>query len=314
MSREKSGPLYTKNIHPPLSVMNQNTGFWQDRKKEWISLGIESEIGRENIKTFNTGEWVENNIKSDKDYRMPNISIFDPFLCELAYQWFSPKDGIVLDPFCGGSVRGIVSSYLDRKYIGIDLSERQIEANKEQIDIVSNKEHKPNWIHDDSLNLDNHVDDNSVDFIFSCPPYHDLEVYTDDERDLSRMSYDKFMDNYRKIIHKCYSKLKDNRFAGFVITELRDPKTGGYKNFLLDTITAFEDAGFVFYNDIILIQTTGTKALVAQKLWDNNRKITRRHQNFLLFIKGDGKKAKQDMSDIERINLEGSSLEEFYVG
>ena len=65
------------------------------------------------------------------------------------------------------------------------------------------------------------------------------------------MSYDKFMDNYRKIIHKCYSKLKDNRFAGFVITELRDPKTGGYKNFLLDTITAFEDAGFVFYNDII---------------------------------------------------------------
>ena len=132
--------------------------------------------------------------------------------------------------------------------------------------------------------------------------------------DLSRMSYDKFMDNYRKIIHKCYSKLKDNRFAGFVITELRDPKTGGYKNFLLDTITAFEDAGFVFYNDIILIQTTGTKALVAQKLWDNNRKITRRHQNFLLFIKGDGKKAKQDMSDIERINLEGSSLEEFYVG
>ena len=104
---------------------------------------------------------------------------------------------------------------------------------------VSNKEHKPNWVHDDSLNLDNHVDDNSVDFIFSCPPYHDLEVYTDDDRDLSRMSYDKFMDNYRKIIHKCYSKLKDNRFAGFVITELRDPKTGGYKNFLLDYLLFF---------------------------------------------------------------------------
>ena len=92
-------------------------------------------------------------------------------------------------------------------------------------------------------------------------------------------------------------------FAGFVVTELRDHKSGGYKNFLSDTISCFEDAGYTFYNDIIIAQTTGTKALVAQKLWDNNRKITRRHQNFLVFIKGDGKLAKQDMTEIEKIDL-----------
>ena len=37
-------------------------------------------------------------------------SIFDPVLCELAYRWFCPPGGTVLDPFAGGSVRGIVSS------------------------------------------------------------------------------------------------------------------------------------------------------------------------------------------------------------
>jgi hypothetical protein len=39
-------------------------------------------------------------------------SIFDPVLCELAYAWFSPPGGIVLDPFAGGSVRGMVASKL----------------------------------------------------------------------------------------------------------------------------------------------------------------------------------------------------------
>tara|TARA_R100000353_G_scaffold175892_1_gene147643 strand:- start:455 stop:1390 length:936 start_codon:yes stop_codon:yes gene_type:complete len=301
-SSEKTRPLYEKNIYPPLSILNQDTGFWKARKKEWLNLGIESELGREGVTAFNMGNgWME-----DKDIKgcvHKHISIFDPFLCELAYQWFSPRDGVIFDPFAGGSVRGIVSSYLDRKYIGIDLSEKQIEANKKQLNIVDDKQYKPTWICDDAMNMDNHISDNSVDFMFSCPPYHDLEIYTDNKKDLSNMDYDSFLHNYGNIISNSYSKLKDNRFAGFVVTELREQKSGGYKNFLSDTISCFEDAGYTFYNDMIIMQTIGSKALIAQRSWDINRKITRRHQNFLVFIKGDGKLAKQDMTEIEKIDL-----------
>ena len=28
-------------------------------------------------------------------------SIFDPVLCEIAYRWFSPVGGLMLDPFAG---------------------------------------------------------------------------------------------------------------------------------------------------------------------------------------------------------------------
>ncbi|HXF87125.1 MAG TPA: hypothetical protein VNK48_02075 [Xanthobacteraceae bacterium] len=42
-------------------------------------------------------------------------SIFDPVLCEIAYRWFCPPGGSVLDPFAGGSVRGIVASRLGRR-------------------------------------------------------------------------------------------------------------------------------------------------------------------------------------------------------
>jgi hypothetical protein len=59
-------------------------------------------------------------------------SIFDPVLAELAYRWFCPRAGRVLDPFAGGSVRGLVASRLGLFYCGIDLSEGQLEANRAQ--------------------------------------------------------------------------------------------------------------------------------------------------------------------------------------
>ncbi len=31
---------------PPFSVLDARSGYWQDRKREWLALGIESEIGR----------------------------------------------------------------------------------------------------------------------------------------------------------------------------------------------------------------------------------------------------------------------------
>ncbi len=32
--------------YPPFSVLSARDGWWQDRKRAWLSLGIESELGR----------------------------------------------------------------------------------------------------------------------------------------------------------------------------------------------------------------------------------------------------------------------------
>lgn len=38
---------------PPFSVLNAREGWWQDRKRAWLSLGIQSEVGRgENLLKF----------------------------------------------------------------------------------------------------------------------------------------------------------------------------------------------------------------------------------------------------------------------
>jgi hypothetical protein len=97
-------------------------------------------------------------------------SIFDPVLCELAYRWFCPPGGLVLDPFAGGSVRGIVAAKCGRRYTGIDLSERQCAANQVQAEAICAGGEMPMWVCGDAANLAAGVDC-AADFVFSCPPY-----------------------------------------------------------------------------------------------------------------------------------------------
>jgi len=46
------------------------------------------------------------------------------------------------------------------------------------------------------------------DLIFSCPPYANLEVYSDLKEDLSNMDYKDFKIKYRAIIELSVKKLK----------------------------------------------------------------------------------------------------------
>ena len=41
-----NGSLADRFMVPPFSVLNAREGWWQDRKRAWIALGIKSELGR----------------------------------------------------------------------------------------------------------------------------------------------------------------------------------------------------------------------------------------------------------------------------
>jgi DNA modification methylase len=226
-------------------------------------------------------------------------SIFDPVLCELAYSWFSAPGQLVLDPFAGGSVRGVVASKLGRQYIGHELRQEQVDANRQQgSKICGDDATPPAWICGDSRNIDTTCKDVEADFLFSCPPYADLEVYSDDPKDLSTLGYEEFKGAYFEIIKKSCSLLKKDRFACFIVGEVRDKK-GNYYNFVGDTIQAFKDAGLNYYNEAILITAVGSLPIRAGKQFSASRKLGKTHQNVLVFVKGDGKKAAQACGNVE---------------
>jgi len=271
--------LRDKFIEPPFSVLDTKQGNWSKRKKEWKRIGIKSEIGRdvELIKdTFNSKKY-------GRTTSINQVSIFDPALCEVLYHWFCVDGKEILDPFAGGSVRGIVANYLGFKYTGIDIRQEQIESNREQGLEILDIDNQPNWYVGDSNEVLNNFK-KEFDFVFSCPPYADLEVYSDLDADISNMPYIKFMKAYEKIILKSCKLLKSGGYACFVVGEVRDKK-GNYIGFVPDTINAFKKCGMNFYNEGILLDQLGTACMRADRQFSAAQKLVKVHQNILIFKK-----------------------------
>ena len=306
IDKETKRTLQEQFLIPPFSVLDTRQGYWQDRKKKWKSIGIKSEEGRDNKMLSHLKEYASK--VNGKENTLSEISIFDPVLCETMYTWFCMLGGKILDPFAGGSVRGIVASYKNMDYTGFDIRSEQIEANEKQKYICNGNQYQPAWILCDSAKMDEKLkSDDLFDFIFSCPPYADLEKYSDLKGDISNMNYDNFLTAYREIIKKAVSHLKENRFAVFVVGEVRNKKTGEYYNFVPDTIKAFEDCGMKYYNEIILVNVAGGKAYVAGKEAKQSRKIAKIHQNILAFVKGDVSTAAQKVHENILVFLKGNS-------
>jgi len=222
-------------------------------------------------------------------------SVFDPMLCEIAYRWFSNEDHHVVDPFAGGAVRGVVAGALRRRYSGIELRPEQLRDNREQAWKIFGPEsthsfgrepHMPEWIEGDATQL-RKLELEPADFIFTCPPYADLEVYSSDPADLSNMGYPLFRAMLASAMAQSAELLKENRFAVWVLGEAREGKGRGAEYGLIaDTIRAARDAGLALYNSAILLNSVGSAALRAQMIL-RSRKLTRVHQHVLVFVKGD---------------------------
>jgi len=273
-------------VIPPISVLDVKQGYWKTRKKYWLGLGIESELGRaKNLLSFSA--LLQKKQKS--------TSIFDPVLCEIMYKWFSDENDLIFDPFCGGSVRGIVANKTNRNYIGLDIRTEQLEENEIQIKKICS-DNLPKYYHTTTNpNLE-------YDFFFTCPPYFNLEKYSTQNDDLSNMTEDEFWIEYERILIESLSKLKNDRFAVIVVGDVRR-SDGIYIQLPHKTIQIFEKAGLTFYNDLVLLQEPATAAMRAFKFMNSSRKIAKAHQNVLVFVKGNPTTATNRLKKFEDTNL-----------
>jgi DNA modification methylase len=270
----------------PFSVLDSKTKEWRKRKKIWLSKGIKSELGRDDDLMSFQRIYSKGNKRLFEDRK---TSVFCPVLTELMYKWFCIDGGKILDPFAGGSVRGIVANYLNYNYCGIELREEQVKSNVEQSNEILINNSKPNWMVGDSEKLLEEIDNESFDMVFTCPPYFDLEVYSDNKDDLSNMDFDNFVIKYKNILNKVVEKLKNNRFLCIVIGDVRDKDRtkNWYRDLISLTKNIIQDnEGMHLYNDIILLDNIGTSAMRVEQAF-TKRKLVKIHQNVLVFYKGE---------------------------
>ena len=293
--------LSERFIIPPFSILDTRQGYWQDRKRAWETLTTREEATRENVLYKIYVGYYKNKTKIEEflgrklsneefeaKYYDPEIlnqgaSSFDPFLTEIIYTWFNTPGGKILDPFAGGETRAIVASELKMKYAGVEIRKQQIENNEKTIAGYENIK----YYLGDSENIDLIVKEKDFDLVFTCPPYYDLEVYSNE--DLSAVgTYDEFLIKYENIFKKCVEKLKDNRFLVVVLGEVRNKKTGEFRNLVGDSIAIFKRLGLNYWNEMILINAIGSLPIRTAKKFNNSRKIGKTHQNILAFYNPGG--------------------------
>ena len=279
-----------------VSVSGRDPQFYKQKRE--VERGLGRRISKDEFERFHYKP-PENATGITKT----GTSVFDPVLAEIVYRWWGLPGGSVLDPFAGGSVRGIVAAALRQTYTGVDLRREQVAENREQWSrvepVLPGGRPAPAWVEGDSTRLDDRLDAGArFDLVFSCPPYYDLEVYSDDERDLSTLSWEEFLRGYREAIRASVARLRDNRFAVFVVGEVRDER-GLYRNFVGETVRAFLDAGMSLYNEAVLVSPTGSVAVRIPRAFGPYRKLGKVHQNVLVFWKGDVKRIPEEFGVID---------------
>lgn len=323
--KQNSAPessLFDRFIVPPFSILDTRKGYWQDRKKKWYdiigdmgesrndtlvtSLEIKykdlyqrtrehrKELGisfKEYIDKYVSQEDLE---KEQAKIVAQGVSILDPVMAEIVCRWFGQENGKAFDCFAGDSVFGFVAAYLGNDFTGVELREKQAALNNERVEGMNAR-----YICDDGQNVAQHIEPESQDLLFSCPPYFDLEKYSDLPNDASNQgSYEDFIKILENAFTGAVSCLKENRFAAICVGDVRDKNTGFYYDFCGDIKRIFKQNGMRLYNEIILVEQTASTALRASRYMDS-RKVAKTHQHLLVFFKGDPKKIKKEFPKIE---------------
>jgi hypothetical protein len=165
--------LSEKFIVPPFSILDTRQGYWQERKRFWRELINDNGESRfESMGYFNPEYKEKNNLQTGFKSIGQSVSLLDPVLSEIINNWFGLPNSKTFDCFAGDSVFGYVSSYLGNQFTGIELRKEQADLNNKRIKGFNSK-----YICDDGQNVLKHIEKNSQDLLFSCPPYFNLEVY-----------------------------------------------------------------------------------------------------------------------------------------
>lgn len=275
-------------VIPPFSVFDTRQGYWRARVRVWDSFTKDHGETRKALLADGKNNPIMRSIGD-------GTSLFDPVIAEVCYRWFMPPGkGKILDPFAGGPTRGIVAAMLGKAYTGIDLRPDQVDTNVKKWELIEKEREgeqypRPRWLVGDANDVNKLLkkdEQEQYDFIFTCPPYYDLEKYSDDPKDLSNFqTYEEFMASYTEIFKRAAAYLKPNRFMAIVVGDIRD-KTGNIRNFVGDNVAALKAAGLVYYNEIVIINAVGPASIRARRTF-RTRKTCKAHQNVLVFYKGE---------------------------
>jgi hypothetical protein len=206
-------------------------------------------------------------------------SVFPAPLMEMILVRYGGERGShVLDAFAGGPPRGAVSSIMGYNYLGFDVSQKQIDENVALLKKL--KLTGAEYVRSDGRFLSI---DRQFDVAITCPPYFNLEQYSDQADDVSSLgSYSEFNGSMWCCAQAHRERMKPGAFVCIIVGLFRDKKSGELIDFPSHTVENFREAGFIYHQNIVLTKNFASAAVRAGNAW-SGKKLVPIFENLLIF-------------------------------
>lgn len=207
------------------------------------------------------------------------FSEFHAGLAENLVLYWSMEGSTVVDPFSGRLTRAYVTSKLNRKYYGYEVSPitvGRINAHLKKFGVDNAT------IYNADGCLMEYTPDSSADLVLTCPPYHDIEKYESVPNQLSDIpDYNTFMQQIEVCAKNIYRVLKPGGFCVWVCADWRAGSR--LVPFHVDCVRMFGELFEV--HDIIVIRNFSQYGALLLEAVAAKRYTSKIHEYALVFRK-----------------------------
>lgn len=190
-------------------------------------------------------------------------------------RFFTKSGQTVLDPFVGVGSTLKACAIENRQGIGFELNPRYVELTKQRLEkevrTLFSTTNSQDIQKGDARLLVKNLEENTVDFVVTSPPYWNIlhkqdhkakqeriannldTQYSDDELDLGNIQeYDKFLEELSAILGDCSRPLKPKKYMAIIVSDFRDKSK--YVMFHADLARSLQTYGLELKGISILYQ------------------------------------------------------------
>lgn len=209
---------------------------------------------------------------------MDDISIFNPHLAQMILSAYAPVQARIYDPYAGGGTRGFIASAMKHEYTGVEIRQEEVSRIKKQqlalnqfFDIIC-------------ANSSTYKPDRKFNFSYTCPPYWNLEVYSDIKGDTSATdTYEEYLDLTKEALRNTHEALEEESLCVWVVGNFRD-KSSNLVHLNGDIVRLAKEVGFELHDELVFWKKT-TRDQIRTPSFSANRRSVRVHEYIIIFKK-----------------------------
>jgi len=266
---KKGEPKVYEIEHKRYRSINQDENDRKKVKERLFFVKVEKKI-KKRANNLNGKEWLKNSFsiwrdlnKNEEEKSLNHPAIFNIELCNKVIDCYvKENNNVLLDPFAGSGSFLISGLLKNMKVIGFDINEEYKKIFEDRLKYYNIETNDYEYIIDDARNLSKYIENNSIDFCFTSPPYWDIlnqkrtadlkknNNYSNKDIDVGNISrYEDFIRALKSIFQEVYKVLKIKAYFIVNVMDLR--KKSNFYPLHIDIAKINQEIGFKF-EDIII--------------------------------------------------------------